>query len=710
MTIKYNLLFFVFMLQINLILAQKPTKQSFEQDTLLLQELFSESEKMLHRNFDSCLLMGQEILELCQTNLEVNLEDGERAFFLSRKGDAYKYIGMCLAKKGDLDGAMINFKKLLILRKKENKRTFLANAYNNIGVVYGQQGAIDSALLYYNKGLEISKEIDDKRGIIAGLLNTSNLLTNKGKLTAALGNFQQTLTLSKELKDSFLIINTLFSMARIYNAEDAYVKARRHYEEALVYCEATNYESGKGIGLGGIGLTYAIEGKDDLAKDFLKKGLGFSRNTGYLPLSIRCLLSLGDVARKEKDNDLALAYYKEALDFSEKIGGKETELIALKGIGIIAFEQGKLEEALMNGERALAIAQKVEHLDYVNEVSKLLANIYTEKGNYKKGVEMLELYISTKDSLVNHEQSKKIIELTEAYKYDIKVAQDSIVNAKLQEEKDIELSLQKVKNTQQKQQSIFLFLSLLLMISFGIYIYRRYQVTTKQKEIIEAQKKQVDSALDEIKKRNEEKELLLKEIHHRVKNNLQIISSLLDLQSNKIEDDTARSVIADGQSRVKSMALIHHKLYQHENIATINIKEYIGQLFNQIMATLTATPPKLTLDIDAEVAFDIDTAIPLGLILNELLTNACKYAFEEGKQGELSIRLKEKEEGSYALEVKDNGNGMPSDFNLGKARSLGLRLVRRLSKQLLGKATYKNDNGACFCIEFKNTALRKTID
>jgi two-component sensor histidine kinase len=158
------------------------------------------------------------------------------------------------------------------------------------------------------------------------------------------------------------------------------------------------------------------------------------------------------------------------------------------------------------------------------------------------------------------------------------------------------------------------------------------------------------------------------------------------------------------------MALIHHKLYQHENLATINIKEYIGQLFNQIMATLTTKPPNLVLDIDEEVSFDIDTAIPLGLILNELLTNTCKYAFEEGKEGELSIRLEQKAAGDYSLEVKDNGNGMPTDFNLVKARSLGLRLVRRLSKQLLGKATYKNDNGACFSIEFKDTALRKTID
>jgi len=280
----------------------------------------------------------------------------------------------------------------------------------------------------------------------------------------------------------------------------------------------------------------------------------------------------------------------------------------------------------------------------------------------------------------------------------------------LQQKKDAELTFQKIENKQRRQQNNFLFLGLLVTVVFGVFISRRYQTTNRQKKIIEEQKKQMDISLQEIKKKNEEKELLLKEIHHRVKNNLQIISSLLDLQSNKIDDPTAKVAIADGQARVKSMALIHHKLYEHENIATINFKEYTEQLYHQIITSLTSLNPTLILEVDSTISFDIDTAIPLGLILNELLTNVCKYAFVDHPNPELKIKLQELEQGNYLLEVQDNGKGMPDDFQFQKARSLGLRLVRRLSKQLFGKTNYENRNGAHFNIHFKDTALRKQID
>lgn len=710
MIVKCIIFLFILLFHLEFITAQKNSKQDFDQDSLLLKELVDQSKMMVYKNFDSCLLLSQKILELCTANLETELEHKERQFFLSKKGIAYKFIGISLGRKGDLDGSLTNYKKLLKLRKEENKPLFIAMAHNDIGVVYSQKGEMDSALLYYYKGLEINRALDNKKGILAGLGNTSILLTNKGKYIEALGNLQQTLSLSKEMNDSLSTVNALFCIAEIYALQEDAAKARRYYEESLHYCEAIDDEEGKGIALDGIGSTYFMEGEYELAKKFLKKSLKTSNRIGDLFGEIEGSLDLGEIARKENDNELALEYYNKVLDFSKQAGAIEFEGIALSAIGAIAFEQNQLDNALMNGEKGFVIAKKTGDLKLLNQVAKLLADVYTQKGKYKEGIEMLELYVSTKDSLVNDNQSKKIIQLTEAYKYEVKGAQDSIVNAKLQQEKDVELALQKIENEQQKQQNIFLFFGLLLMIIFGGFIYRRYQVTNRQKKIIQEQKKQVDSTLEEIKKSNAEKELLLKEIHHRVKNNLQIISSLLDLQSSKIDNDVVRSAMEDGQFRVKSMALIHNKLYQHENIATVNFKEYVGQLFEQIMGTLTVIQPILVLKVDEATVFDIDTAIPLGLILNELLTNACKYAFEEGKEGQLIIKLIEKEKGNYLLEVKDNGNGMPADFKLEKARSLGLRLVRRLSKQLLGKATYRNDNGASFCIEFKNTILRKTID
>ena len=170
----------------------------------------------------------------------------------------------------------------------------------------------------------------------------------------------------------------------------------------------------------------------------------------------------------------------------------------------------------------------------------------------------------------------------------------------------------------------------MLALVLGGIIFARYRVTQRQKQVIEVTNKELDA-------RNAEKEVLLKEIHHRVKNNLQIISSLLDLQSKDIDDEGALSAVADGQSRVKSMALIHQKLYQTEDIATVDFGSYATDLCSQL-AALYPDMDNTKLDIEGNgIELDIDTAIPLGLILNELVTNAFKYGINSQRTGNLSV-------------------------------------------------------------------------
>ena len=203
--------------------------------------------------------------------------------------------------------------------------------------------------------------------------------------------------------------------------------------------------------------------------------------------------------------------------------------------------------------------------------------------------------------------------------------------------------------------------------------------------------------------------MLLKEIHHRVKNNLQIISSLLDLQSNTVEDASALSALEDGQSRVRSMALIHQFLYQNEDIGRISFSSYANDLTRQI-ASLHANASPVTVALkDSNVMLDIDTAIPVGLILNELATNAFKYGFKNHTNGTLQIRLSELTPGNFELLVADNGPGLPADFDFDKTRTLGLRLVRRLSKQLYGTAEYELNDGAQFRVCFKSTEERQRV-
>lgn len=204
------------------------------------------------------------------------------------------------------------------------------------------------------------------------------------------------------------------------------------------------------------------------------------------------------------------------------------------------------------------------------------------------------------------------------------------------------------------------------------------------------------------KKSLQEKEMLLREIHHRVKNNMQIISSLLMLQSDKIEDKKYIDIFTDSHNRILSMALIHEKLYQSENIAHIDIKEYIKDLVSNLIYSYAATG-NVKLDIKVEnIPLNIDLAVPCGLIINELVTNSLKYAFPEGRKGKITIVFISKDNNDLQLCVSDDGIGIPPDLDIGKTKSLGLNLVTALAEnQLHGKIILNRERGTEIQINFK---------
>jgi two-component sensor histidine kinase/PAS domain-containing protein len=190
-----------------------------------------------------------------------------------------------------------------------------------------------------------------------------------------------------------------------------------------------------------------------------------------------------------------------------------------------------------------------------------------------------------------------------------------------------------------------------------------------------------------------EKEVLLKEVHHRVKNNLQIIVSLLSLQSDQLKDPEDVALFEDTQNRVRSMALIHESLYRTGDLAHFNFARYIERLSMDLLKSQAPAVSHINLRTQLdEIAFDVDTAIPCGLILNELLTNALKYAFPDGRSGDIHIRLKAEGE-HVTLRVRDTGMGFPEGFDFLKTESLGLQLVNMLAEQLGGTLTLTHEGG-----------------
>jgi len=207
-------------------------------------------------------------------------------------------------------------------------------------------------------------------------------------------------------------------------------------------------------------------------------------------------------------------------------------------------------------------------------------------------------------------------------------------------------------------------------------------------------------AEEQIQKSLEEKEMFLKEIHHRVKNNLMVISSLLNLQSRYIKDKEALSIFTESQSRAKSMALIHEKLYRSTDLKRINFGEYIRTLATDLFYTYVADPSRIKLNMDVEdIMLDINTAIPLGLIVNELVSNCMKHAFPGGRSGEIGVDF-HREDGEFALIVSDNGMGFPEDLDFQNTDTLGLQLVNSLTSQIDGTINLDKTAGTTFKIKF----------
>ncbi|MBP2046353.1 histidine kinase dimerization/phosphoacceptor domain -containing protein [Methanobacterium aggregans] len=205
-----------------------------------------------------------------------------------------------------------------------------------------------------------------------------------------------------------------------------------------------------------------------------------------------------------------------------------------------------------------------------------------------------------------------------------------------------------------------------------------------------------------------EKEALLKEIHHRVKNNMQIISSLLNLQATQVKDESDSDLFKASQDRVRSMALIHAKLYQSDDLSSINFSEYINSLAYSLLSSYdVSSSVKLNMDLE-DISLNIETAIPCGLILNELLTNSIKHAFPNG-EGEIFINLKKGEDDKFQLIVGDDGVGFPEDLDFQKTETLGMQLVMSLINQIDGKIEIERNDGSRFKLIFGKLEYEERI-
>lgn len=305
-----------------------------------------------------------------------------------------------------------------------------------------------------------------------------------------------------------------------------------------------------------------------------------------------------------------------------------------------------------------------------------------------------KIYKILSDSISNNRNTKQLLELQLQYDTE-KKDQDILLLTQQSQLQDIELHNQKIVGN-------VIIGGLIILLIFSGLMYNRYLLKQRANKRLGLKQQEINKQNKLLQKLVTEKEWLLKEIHHRVKNNLQIVISLLNSQSAFLENEDALLAIQNSQHRMHAMSLIHQKLYQSGNMDSIDMHWYIHELVNY-MKDCFSTNKKVAFVLDVEqINLDVAQAVPLGLILNEAITNAIKYAFREGEKGKVVILFKKQTNNTCLLKIVDNGIGLPVDFSTETTESLGMSLMRGLSEQLDGSLEVHSDEGLVISVLFKN--------
>ena len=397
--------------------------------------------------------------------------------------------------------------------------------------------------------------------------------------------------------------------------------------------------------------------------------------------SSRYYLAIGEIEKAKKLAHEAYDHYEILkLNYPSMTNTRVT-------LGYIYLEEGSHQTAIKYFNEAVVLAKLHHRLqNHKSALGGILrCNIILNK-DPDLILSQLDSFIALKDTLINEDMNSTIQDLR--IKYDIEKREDELV----QLNNEYQLTNQNLKSA--KRINFLYFGTILFLLTSAILLSYLFYNNRKAKKILQGKNDIIAESLTE-------KQLLLKEIHHRVKNNLQTVSSLLSLQSNYIKDEKVLTALKDGQNRVQSMALIHQNLYQDDDLRNVNVRTYFNKLLSGLYQSYHIDPERiqLTMEID-DIMMDVETIIPLGLITNELVTNVFKYAFPDEERGRLSVKLSD--EYPMVLRIKDDGRGIKESNPEGQADSFGYQMINAFCTKLNADLNINSQNGTEITITIKN--------
>jgi len=633
---------------------------------------FTNSEEGLDGLWKKCMdNLGRGNIDLAMGQLDSLYELAKERRDTIHLTNYYETAGEMAYYNRNYEQCLWYSKANLALNQNSRNYAILSLVHARIGNLQRHFGNVDSAFNYTYRAKALLSKIDHSKNdkpIVYIYNDLAMLHSETSQVDSSIYYYLKLLNITPPT-DSFRLQTINLNLSGVFKLLNNTEKQAYYLDRAFNYCKSDKL-IGSRTGIMGIQAAfYRDQGNYRLAKKIIDEAID-------LQLKHNKPLKLVDNYLTKSSILIKMNLYQEAEEILNSIGevadskNKEVATSYFLNKLILAINTRKSENIPQLISITNSLVKELNFLHPQKEFYAITAKYYKEIGNFKIANQMLEKFIVVNDSLTNLESiqiAKNLESEFEFEKNNLRI--ETLEKQEVLSQKDL---------ARQRYLLIGGGLTLALISLLSFFLFGQNNKIKKQKGIIE--------------KSLSEKDTLLREIHHRVKNNLQLVSSLLTLQSRSITDKSAIAAINDGKARVRSMALIHQNLYNRENLTGISVKQYIQKLCSEIFNTYNILEERITLELDIqELELDVDTVVPLGLIINELLTNSLKYAFPNNQSGWIRIKLNEIE-GKLDFELKDNGVGMEKE-HFEESSSFGNRLIKILTEQLDGELSLNLEKG-----------------
>jgi len=586
---------------------------------------------------------------LSQRNIQLGAKLADSTLVLyQQEGNEYgieKYnflLGAIAKLGGDYRRADSLFTVFSGVTHEKRDTSMMASVFFQLGIVNEALGRLDKAIEMQLQSINYYYQSGDSLLTNHGLNNIGSLYRKLKQYDLSEAYFFKAMSINKQLENLDGQATNHVNMGNLYAEQNFFEKATNHYKQAVGLDSITNFQWG---------LAYDYE-------------------------------NIGNMYVKQKKYLLAIEPLTKALEIRQLLKGKHELAISNLKLGGLYTQLGQLQKANKYLIKATAFASQTGALETERDVLRAWSELKEREGSYKSALDYYQRHDQLADSILNVNTSNEFARLNVTFETERKEKEIELLSVRN------ELSLNRLKSS--KKTNTILVFALGLFGIMGAMLWKLYKGSTKKNEIISV-------ALNE-------REILLKEIHHRVKNNLQFISSLLGLQTEHIEDEAALGALQEGQDRVQSMALIHQNLYQDKNLTGVNIKDYFLKMIHGLFDSYNIRDDQIELNLSVDdLNLDVDTVIPIGLIVNELITNSLKYAFTNMDKGIITISLHEEGE-ILRLKVVDNGIGFGDDELPTLGSSFGYRLIEAFASQLRAELSVDGSSGTVVTLDIQKYA------